>query len=358
LAQGLLSTTSCTFSKNIIMQYWIYLPVLCPVSMFGLRLSHEQLGGLSPTGCCASQCTVNSSTLLGRERDCAASLKEEDRRLASAWSDSTTLVWWIEYLQKLRESENKLFTFVQVGSYGPHLDPVASFVKERPSWRGLILEASPSNKQMLDKYFENEIQQGRIVTKQNVVTDKCPEQELKFYVPANQANLSSASWVRGIGQLASDRVAVDSEGWCWHLVPCALLRETIPAQLKKAAGWAEADGLDWLQLDAESFEYEILKGLQFSHQPRLIRFEMIKEGWRNSEQLLNYLWNAGYVTAGSNDVLAVRRDIAEAALNTRQDKKIQFILKIDYRKSIAGFPTPAVSERNKALIDKVTGCAK
>lgn len=299
-------------------------------------------------------CFANHSTLPGK--DCTASMKQQDQHLVSAWSENMDFTWWIEYLQKGRTSENEPFTFVQVGSFGPQFDAVSPFVKAHPNWRGLILEASPSNKQMLDKYFEKEIHQGRIVTKQNVVTDRCPEQELKFYVTASQEDLPSDSWVRGIGQMASDRLAQDASNWCWHSVPCALLRETVHAELPKAAGWIEADGVDWLQLDAESFEYEILTGFQFSVRPHLIRFEMIKEGERNAEQLLNLLWYNGYVTAGKGDVLAVRRDVAEVALNIQQDKQLSF-LEFDHLALTTAFPSPALSQKNKRIVEQIPGCA-
>jgi hypothetical protein len=88
-------------------------------------------------------------------------------------------------------------------------------------------------------------------------------------------------------------------------VPCLTIKEVM-----EQAGYQT---IDLLQIDAEGYDYEIIKSIDFSHcSPTILRFEFSHLSRKDIDACIRMLAGRGYrFMIEKYDVIAVRRNVTE-----------------------------------------------
>ena len=174
---------------------------------------------------------------------------------------------------------NKNITFLQVGANdGFFHDPLHKFIKKY-GWRGVLLEPQPD---VFKRYLSRLYANTAGVIPVNAALDH--EDGTK---PIYRIAFSDSRWATGLTSFSREAVeeAIDSG----HVARCAarygetlpddrtqFIREEpiqciSPSTLLRTYGLSK---LDWLQIDAEGYDYEIIKMMDIAKtSPRVIVFE-------------------------------------------------------------------------------------
>lgn len=191
--------------------------------------------------------------------------------------------------QKILEKnfpENKAFSFIQVGANdGVSHDFLSGFVEKRKA-RGMVIEPLPD---LFEKLKSHYAYNKNVVTVNKAVHPVASSIKLYRLDPA-KAHLYP-SWAEGIASVFPDhhkRSGISTEAITSLEVKAARLMDIISENNFKLP-------IDLLQVDAEGFDYEILKLADLDLlQPVLVRFEIINLSKEDGKAAVNLLKNKGY----------------------------------------------------------------
>lgn len=144
---------------------------------------------------------------------------------------------------------------------------------EERGWKGLLIEPNPV------KYNSCKINRpSAIVENCALVSDEYPEQTIKGYFSHTQYAESLMATIEGIkGSIEhSDDALIE--------VPARTLASILEQH--------NIEKIDWLSLDVEGYEIQVLKGLNLKkHRPRVILIELWDHQYENVKKFLE---EAGY----------------------------------------------------------------
>lgn len=193
--------------------------------------------------------------------------------------------------------------FVQVGAFdGLGNDVMAGYVR-RFGWRGVLVEPQPSYFDRLKANYADQPQ----VRFENAAVDVRPGSR-PFYAIRPDADFAKLpDWAPQIASFDLETV-LRAQSIIPNLpdlivaydVPCVTLAEVVE---RHALG-----GVDFLQIDAEGYDFEIIRGIDFDRlAPSLIRFEHKNLTRRDVGRCLDLLTGRGYrVAADGEDAIAYR----------------------------------------------------
>ena len=198
--------------------------------------------------------------------------------------------------------------FVQIGSNdGMHGDPLRDLIAANPRWRGVFVEPLG---EVFEKLKATYGADDRFALEAVAISDSTAERW--FYYVASDAvrDRGLPIWAGQIGSFSRDHVVrhlryvtADADA----LVSQTLVRcETLMAVLDRN----RVERIDVLHIDAESYDFEILKQLDFARfRPKLILFEHKHLSAGDRGAAMSLLSGAGYrlVNCGTLDTMAVRR---------------------------------------------------
>jgi FkbM family methyltransferase len=197
-----------------------------------------------------------------------------------------------------RRSEN--FFFVQIGAYdGLESDPIRASVRER-RWSGIFVEPQPDAFERLKRNYANI---------PNLIFENIAIAACEGFLPLYKLRVEFAHLFHGDHRTLS---SFDREHVMKHLaervdpgraleaiqVPCL----TFSGLLAKYA----VQRIDLLQIDAEGYDYEILKIVEFGEsKPQIIRFEHAHLASTEKGECIEFLISQGYrVVTGAYDMVA------------------------------------------------------
>lgn len=203
----------------------------------------------------------------------------------------------------LTELENVFF--VQVGSNdgisGDFLHPM---LRQRRDWQGIFIEPVGYTFERL----RNNLQGKGNYRFENVAIGP-REEEVKFYYVSEEARTvlgdDLPSYFDQLGSFNREHIANHLEG---ILTPYILEKEVRSIPLTNLLEGCGVRRLDLLHIDAEGFDYEVLKLLDFSkYQPKIIVYESSHLSQEDRQGADDLLRSNGYSTEEeSGDTLAVR----------------------------------------------------
>jgi len=174
------------------------------------------------------------------------------------------------------------FFFVQVGANdGLRWDPLQNFVKKN-SLSGLLIEPLPD---LFDELKSNYADSGNLLFANCAVHRKDGEQVM--YRAKRDAPVPD--WAHGIASFNENHVlqSVPSED-----VESITVQTKSPKTLLKEY---EVEKIDFLQIDTEGFDYEIIKLFFLSGVfPNIINYENINLSGEDRTECKNYLFTNGY----------------------------------------------------------------
>lgn len=184
------------------------------------------------------------------------------------------------------------FTFLQIGAYdGVAHDDLGDVISRR-RLRGVLVEPQPEVFKRLESLYGD----SDHLTLVNAAIDRQPGTR-EFYIPprdCTQTASFNAEHVMKYGFARHELIV--------HNVECL----TIEGVLERAG----VDSIDLLQIDAEGYDHEILKGVDFSRfRPALIRFEHRHVPPAEIDACLARLAGYGYrFFCEANDVIAIQTE--------------------------------------------------
>jgi FkbM family methyltransferase len=197
-------------------------------------------------------------------------------------------------------SRKKEFFFVQIGAYdGLESDPIQASVRES-RWTGILVEPQPDAFENLKRNYANVpnlvFENVAIAASQGVLPLYKLRDEFAHLFHGDHRMLSSFDSEHIMKHL-SERVDVGVALETFH-VPCL----TLSSLLAKHA----VQKIDLLQIDAEGYDYEILKLVDFGQaKPTIIHFEHAHLGPLEKGECIQLLVSHGYkVVTGAYDMIA------------------------------------------------------
>ncbi|AXO81593.1 FkbM family methyltransferase [Olleya aquimaris] len=201
-------------------------------------------------------------------------------------------------LMELTFKVNKSFSFIQVGANdGVSFDDLYEFVKKRDS-KGLVIEP-------IKKYF-NELTLNYNYNQQIIGINKAlhpSKNKVLVFKVVDNAIINYPEWVKGIASLSLD-----------HLKKHNIMHEDIEEEEVKADSFSNIiksnynfKNLDYLQIDTEGFDLEVLKMFDFSNfKPNIIKYESVNLSSRDFKESVKLLKSKGYyVFKEMNDNIAI-----------------------------------------------------
>lgn len=201
-----------------------------------------------------------------------------------------------DYLSRVAPSD---FFFIQIGSFdGVTNDPIRQFI-ERYRWRGILVEPQ---KQAFQKLRENYSNHSQLIFLNRAVADKDGTRD--FYHVRNEGKLPF--WSEQIASLKFETILKHRYG-----VPDYGIMEGIPnienlievervdcITLDTLFRTSGAESVDLLQIDAEGFDYEIIRTIDFRRMtPAIIHYEHMHLSKREQNECIEYLMDHGYRVA-------------------------------------------------------------
>lgn len=161
--------------------------------------------------------------------------------------------------------ERKNLFFVQIGACdGKQSDPIHELIKSHPIWKGILIEPQRNEFLKLKQTYKyrNFVFENLAIYNKNCLKD--------LYKP--RYNLIDKDWKRGIGSLTPHKnfmkEYLKDNSYEMEIVKCITLKKLI---LKH-----KISQIDLLQIDAEGFDYEIIRQVMSSKiRPRIIHYEII-----------------------------------------------------------------------------------
>jgi FkbM family methyltransferase len=190
-------------------------------------------------------------------------------------------------------------SFIQIGANdGMKNDPIFPFVKQY-HWKGILVEPLPD---FYEKLVGN-YQSAKNLTFENVgISDQNGEMDF-YYLPPEY---DKPEWLQQIGTFDKEAIEFNLANFP-ELIGKIERRKIQTFTLKHLLDKNKVLKMDLLIIDAEGFEYKILRQLeQLSEKPSYILFEWgcLKENVQND--LFNFLRDLKYkLYSSSGDVLAV-----------------------------------------------------
>ena len=209
-------------------------------------------------------------------------------------------------VQALMRAKGTQLYFIQVGANdGVFGDPLRSFILKY-QWRGILIEPQPQIFELLKQNYRNQAE--------NLTFENCaisPESSsLTLHVPRISGVDSASIYRSSVASVFKSKVAKQSNVKEADLqaiqVPC----KTLDYLLSEHG----IDSFDVLQIDAEGYDYQVLKSLDFSTtSPELIQFETGHLSVLESRNAAELLHKAGYrIYWGGNqgDTVALKEEVA------------------------------------------------
>ena len=204
----------------------------------------------------------------------------------------------IEYLIR----ENKEIKFIQVGANdGVRFDDLY-FTVTSQKWRGILLEPLPHLYARLVSNYQDHKQ----IIPINVGIHPSSKNVSIYHVGKNELS-SYPDWAAGIASFSKEhliRHGINENHIDEKLVECQTLKQVI--------GDHDFHDLDFLQVDTEGFDYEVIKTIDFNKsKPRLIKFEWMNLSGNDQREITNLLVRNGYkvrVEKDGSDCIAWLKD--------------------------------------------------
>lgn len=193
--------------------------------------------------------------------------------------------------QRVLESNfqrDKEFSFIQVGANdGVSFDFLYDFITVRNS-KGVVIEP-------VMEYFKelvNNYQNFPNIIKINKAVHPC-EKEILINRIDPKAVDNYPDWVKGIASLDFEhhkKTGINSDDIIKEIVKADSLMNIITQNFKHGK-------IDYLQVDTEGFDYEVVKMIDFKKlKPSIIKYEYVNLLAEDQNSLLNLLKNEGYYT--------------------------------------------------------------
>lgn len=191
-----------------------------------------------------------------------------------------------ETILKRNFNEKQRFSFIQIGANdGISFDFLYDFVIKRNS-SGIVVEP-------IKEYFEELVlnyKEFPSILKVNMAIHPT-EKEVKIFKIAPKSKQKYPDWVKGIASLDRD-----------HHKKTNILLEDIVVEYAKAETLMNVINtdyknttLDYLQIDTEGFDYEVLKMFDFTKfKPKIIKYESINLNESDNNSLTKSLKKHGY----------------------------------------------------------------
>jgi len=200
-----------------------------------------------------------------------------------------------------RSINNPGFFFIQIGSCdGVGGDPIRRHIIKR-HWSGVLVEPV---KYLFEKLIENYKNEKKLIFDNSAISE---EKGVRNFYRLTQSNDSLPAWYDQLGSFSIDNVLKHKE-----YIPDIenrILVEQVPTIT--LAGLIEKYSItkiDLLHIDAEGYDYEILKQIKFIHiKPRMILFEnahLIPSDLKASEDFLRE--NGYFIIRIEEDTFAFR----------------------------------------------------
>lgn len=193
---------------------------------------------------------------------------------------------------------NKPFYFIQVGANdGVSFDDLFDFIKQRVSC-GIVIEPVKS-------YF-NELSLNYSYNKDIVSINKAvhpTKRKVSLFKIKEEVSNNYPCWVKGIASLDSNHAKK-------HNIKTSDLEEEIVEAdtfMNIFNEFYKYDCIDYLQIDTEGYDFEILKMIDFTtFKPKLIKYESVNLDTSSYLQSIKFLREKGYfVFKEMNDNIAV-----------------------------------------------------
>ncbi len=192
-------------------------------------------------------------------------------------------------------------TFVQIGSCdGKSGDPINQHIMNY-GWRGVVVEPVPGNFELLKKTYEGV--EG--VTCMEVAISDQPGERTFYHLRNTEGQ---RPWHQQIGSFHKE-----------HLLKHDLLLPNLADYIEEISvkcmtfeellAHCGIETLDFLQVDAEGYDLEILKQVDFNRwQPSMVIYEEMHLSSEDRDAAMSLLTSCGYdVTSNRKDAIAVRR---------------------------------------------------
>ncbi len=223
------------------------------------------------------------------------------------------------YFEKvIARNNHEDFFFVQIGACdGKSFDPIYQFVKKY-NWKGILMEPIPHLYEELKKnYSDNQgltlLNMAIAETNGPILMDTISREGLK-HLP---------KWAKGISSISNtNRNALSVKYWeegrgknndrsSYSELEKYKIQVEVPGITLKHLfdNYASGKNIDLLQIDAEGYDYQILKTLDLKIiRPVIIHFEYASMTQEEKSMTTTMLKNHGYQLDfyGNNDALALR----------------------------------------------------
>ena len=214
-----------------------------------------------------------------------------------------------ERIDKYSKSHPNL-NFIQIGANdGMEFDPILKFIR-RDNWKGILIEPQKHVFEKLSYLHQNT---PDVVLLNAAVSSHDGEQELY------KIAFSESRWATGLSSFSKDALlhqfdkgyvksCMDAEGKTMpenesEWIKTEKVRAISFSTLLKEHG---IDSLDFLQIDTEGFDFEIIKMIDFSSfKPGFINFEIAHLSEEDKESCKSLLESQGYeIYQKSRDMMA------------------------------------------------------
>lgn len=217
-----------------------------------------------------------------------------------------------EILHRISSAMPNLF-FVQVGAMdGVTFDPIQHLVKGY-RWRGLLIEPIPELfNDLLDNYRGHDK-----LTFANVAVGESEGTRVMHYIPKDViAAAQLPRWCRGVACEDPARVIIKERGQRLNETREWAHSRTVLVEARPLSALLQSycvDQVNLLFIDAEGFDLEILKTLDFQrYKPLFIQIEishMADEKLSAAQHFLkDHGYDVGFLRPGGQDIFAIQKD--------------------------------------------------
>ena len=190
--------------------------------------------------------------------------------------------------------------FVQIGAMdGASFDPIHAHVKAH-HWRGILVEPLPD---MMDRLRNNYGQQKGLAFENVAITEQ-EERRTLYRVPTEAIKRAGLpDWVMGMSTFVPGKLDCYQPHVVEQAVACIPLAKLL-AKHRPAK-------VDILQIDAEGYDFKILKQFDFArYRPSVVNFEFVNLNRQEKAEVETMLLRHGYLFYQEDqDVFAVRREV-------------------------------------------------
>jgi len=215
-------------------------------------------------------------------------------------------------VEHIRSRANGSFLFVQIGAYdGVTNDPIHEFICEQ-GWHGILVEPQPGPFEALKRNYEG--QEGLIFLNVAVAAQ---DGTVDFHIVLPQEG--QPPWSQQVASLKKENVLKHGEGLPEYGILKGIddldgVLETVqvPAlSFSTLLDRYEIKQLDLLQIDAEGYDAEILRQVNFDRiLPLMVRYEHMHLSDEDRAGCIRLLQKRGYlIVTGLTETLGYRLDV-------------------------------------------------